>query len=146
MENVILLAWMCIGLRSSQDLEIIVSRLYQLEILLFFFFLKFLLDTCPFLVPLTSLFQTSGDISSRFPSQSGFCLIRTLWRHTWYTVPEIHLWYKASAGLYSQQSSQLLSPHACFSRGRMPDLNHRPPAWQVDVLTTRPQWPRKFYY
>ena len=23
-------------------------------------------------------------------------------------------------------------PHACFSRGRMLDLNHRPPAWQAD--------------
>ena len=44
-------------------------------------FLKFLLDTCPFLGPLIPLFQTSGDVSSGFQSQSGFCLIRTLQRH-----------------------------------------------------------------
>ena len=40
-----------------------------------FFFEKFLLDTCPFLGPLIPLFQTSGDVSSGFQSQSGFCLI-----------------------------------------------------------------------
>ena len=55
--------------------------------------------------------------------------------------PEIHLWCNTSACVYSQHSSQLLSPHACFSRGRMPDLSHRPPAWQADALTTRPQRP-----
>ena len=55
--------------------------------------------------------------------------------------PEIHLWCDTSASVYSQHSSWSLSPHVCFSRGRMLDLNHRPPAWQVDVLTTRPQRP-----
>ena len=40
-------------------------------------------DTCenitfPKLIP---LFRTSGDVSSGFQSQSGFCLIRTLQRH-----------------------------------------------------------------
>ena len=72
-------------------------------------------------------------------------LIQTLWRRTWYTFPEIHLWYDTSAGVYGQHSSQSLSPHACFSRGRMPDLNHRPPAWQVDTLTTWPRWPVKWH-
>ena len=42
---------------------------------LFFFFLKFLADTCPFLGPLVPLFWISGDVSSGFQSQSGFCLI-----------------------------------------------------------------------
>ena len=55
--------------------------------------------------------------------------------------PEIHLWCDTFAGVYSQHSSQSLSPHACFSRGRIPDLNDRPPAWQADALTTRPQRP-----
>ena len=41
----------------------------------FFFFLKFLVDTCPFLGPLVPLFWISGDVSSGFQSQSGFCLI-----------------------------------------------------------------------
>ena len=49
--------------------------------------------------------------------------IRTLWKCMWYTFPEIHLWCDTSAGVYSHHSSQLLSPHACFSRGRMRDFN-----------------------
>ena len=44
--------------------------------------------------------------------------------------PDIHLWCDTFTGVYGQHSSQSLSPHMCFSRGRMPDLNHRPPAWQ----------------
>ena len=32
--------------------------------------------------PLIPLFGTSGDVSSGFQSQSGFCLIRTWRRHT----------------------------------------------------------------
>ena len=35
------------------------------------------MDTCPFMRPLIPLFWTSGDISSGFQSQSGFCLIWT---------------------------------------------------------------------
>ena len=49
---------------------------------------------------------------------------------------EIHLWCDTSASVYGQHSSRSLSPHACFT-----DLNHRPPAWQADALTTRPQRP-----
>ena len=41
-----------------------------------YFFIKFLADTCPFLGPLVPLFWISGDVSSGFQSQSGFCLIR----------------------------------------------------------------------
>ena len=109
-----------------------------------FFFFKFLLDTCPFLGPLIPLFRTSGDVSSGFQSRSEFYLIQTLWRHMWYTFPEIHLWCDTYASVYSQHSSRSLSPHVCFSRGRMSDLNHRPPAWEADMLTTWPQWPGLF--
>ena len=45
---------------------------------MFFFFLKsFLSDTftCPILGPLVPLFWISGDVSSGFQSQRGFCLI-----------------------------------------------------------------------
>ena len=42
---------------------------------IYFFFLN-LADTCPFLGPLVPLFWISGDVSSGFQSQSGFCLIR----------------------------------------------------------------------
>ena len=34
-----------------------------------------------------TLFRTSGDVSSGFQSQSGFCLIQTLQRRTWYMFP-----------------------------------------------------------
>ena len=44
-------------------------------VLFFFFEKKFLADTCPFLGPLVPLFWISGDVSSGFQSQSGFCLI-----------------------------------------------------------------------
>ena len=37
--------------------------------------------------PLIPLFWTSGDVSSGFQSQCGFCLIRTWWRRTCYTLP-----------------------------------------------------------
>ena len=83
----------------------------------FFFFFKFLLDTCPFVGPLIPLFWTSGDVSSGFQSQSGFCLIHTWQRHTWSMFPEIHLWCDTFASVYCQHSSQSPSPHACFSRG-----------------------------
>ena len=46
-----------------------------------------------------------------------------------------------SGSVYSQHSCWSLFPHVCFNRGRMPDLNHRSPAWQADALTTRPQRP-----
>ena len=42
----------------------------------FYFFKSFWADTCSFLGPLVPLFWISGDISSGFQSQSGFCLIR----------------------------------------------------------------------
>ena len=44
----------------------------------FFFFKLFLSDTftCPILGPLVPLFWISGNVSSGFQSQSGFCLIR----------------------------------------------------------------------
>ena len=44
-----------------------------------YLFKVFLSDTftCPILGPLVPLFWISGDISSGFQIQSGFCLIRT---------------------------------------------------------------------
>ena len=40
----------------------------------------------------------------------------------------------------------MLFPHVCFRRGRMPDLNHIPPAWQADALTTQSQQPNLVYH
>ena len=45
------------------------------ELSFIFFFLS---DICPILGPLVPLFWISGDVSSGFQSQSGFCLIRRI--------------------------------------------------------------------
>ena len=45
-----------------------------------FFLLNFWADQCPSLGPLVPLLWVSGDVSSEFQSQSGFCLIRFLRR------------------------------------------------------------------
>ena len=108
----------------------------------FFFLLNFCWTHVHFWgYPLIPLFWTSGDVSSGFQSQRGFCLIQILQRWTCNTFPEIRLQCDTSASVYSQHNSWSLSPHACFSRGRIPDLNHRPPAWQMHMLTTQPQRP-----
>ena len=73
-------------------LSILVPRFVHI---FFFFFLKFLADTCPFLGPLVPLFWISGDVSSGFQSQSGFCLIRYFLRSNAQCnvhSPKIHLW------------------------------------------------------
>ena len=105
-----------------------------------FFFLNFLLDTCPFLGPLIPLFGLLVTSPLGFKARVG-SLIQTLQRCMWYTFPEIYLWCDTSASVYGQHSSQSLFPHACLSRGTMLGLNHRPAAWQADVLTTWPQRP-----
>ena len=48
---------------------------HRTQRLILFDFLKVLACTCPFCWPLVSMFWISGDISSGFQSQSGFCLI-----------------------------------------------------------------------
>ena len=64
-----------------------------------------------------------------------------LWRYIWYMFPETHLWYDTFSGIYGQHSSQPLSLHVYFNRGRMFDSNRRPPSWKSDSITTQPQWP-----
>ena len=55
-------------------------------------------------------------------------LIHTWWRHKWYTLAEIHFRCNTFAGVYIQHGNQSLSPHACFSSGRLLDSNGKPPA------------------
>ena len=69
----------------------------------FFFFLNFWRTWVLFVGPLIPLFWTSGDVSSGFQSQSGFCLIRAYVLR--YTFPEIHLWCNTCWPLGSQHGS-----------------------------------------
>ena len=62
-------------LRQNRQLALL-KRSAKNDYYIQFFFLKFLADTGPFLGPLVPLFWISGDVSSGFQSQSGFCLIR----------------------------------------------------------------------
>ena len=107
----------------------------------FLFFLKFLLDTCPFVGPLIPLFWTSGDVSSGFQSQSGFCLIQTCGG-----VRNIH------SLRFTSGATHLPVYNASIAASRLPhmrvsaevgcrDLNRRPPARQSDALPTRPRRP-----
>ena len=116
------------------------ARKFSWSFFFFFsFFLKFLLDTCPFVGPLIPLFWTSGDVSSGFQSQSGFCLIRTCRgvrniRSLRFTSGATHLpVYNASIA-----ASHLPHVHVSAVVGCQ-DLNRRPPAWQSDALPTRPR-------
>ena len=65
-------------------------------------------DMCPFLRPLIPLCRTSGDVSSVFQSQSGFCLIRAWWKHKCYTFPEIYLWCDTYQPLGGQHDSRAI--------------------------------------
>ena len=56
-------------------------------------------------------------------------LIRTWRRHMWYMFPEVAPRWPAW--------QPITSPHACFSRGRMPDPIGRPQTYRSDVPTTR---------
>ena len=81
----------------------------------FFYFLKiFLGDTCPFMGLLIPLFWTSGDVSSGFQSQSGFCLIQACRRCMCYICSERFTSGATPANLLQsvwQPSCSL--PHTC---------------------------------
>ena len=99
------------------------------------------LDTCPFVGPLMPLFRTSGDVSSGFQSQSGFCLIQTCGgvcniRSLRFTSGATHLLvYNASIAASRLPHMRVSAVVGCQ------DLNHRPPAQQSDALPTRPRRP-----
>ena len=82
-----------------------------------FFKKKFLADTltCPISGPLVPLFWISGDVSSRFQSQSVFCLICLffLQRRMLCTFPEIHFWHYTCWPLDSWHHYQFC-PHILF--------------------------------
>ena len=97
------------------------------------------MDTCPFVGPLIPLFWTSGDVSSGFQSQSGFCLIHAWWRlHNIYSL-------RFTSGatplpVYNASIAVSCLPHMHVSAEvGCRDLKCRPPTWQSDMLPTRPR-------
>ena len=81
------------------------------------FFLKFLADTCPFLGPLVPLFWISGDVSSGFQSQSGFCLIRYFCGGECNVHSPRFTSGATLANLLAAGAQPVTSPHACAEVG-----------------------------
>ena len=88
-------------------------------IIYFFFFLIFCRDTftCPILGPLVTLFWISGDISSGFQSQSGFCLIRYFCGGECNVHTPRFTSGATLADLLAAGAQQVTSPHACAEVG-----------------------------
>ena len=102
----------------------------------FVFFNKFLLDTCPFVGPLIPLFWTSGDVSSGFQSQSGFCLIHTWQRHTSNVTRSLRFTSGVThLPVYDASIAASRLPHMRVSvEVGCRDLNRRPPARQSGLI------------
>ena len=100
----------------------------------FFFFLKFLADTCPFLGPLVPLFWISGDISSGFQSQSGFCLIRYFCGGECNVHSPRFTSGATLADLLVAGAQPVTSPHACAEVGLGSDSNVQPHEQMTNAL------------
>ena len=92
----------------------------------FFFKKKFLADTCPFLGPLVPLFWISGDVSSGFQSQSGFCLIRYFFGGECNVHSPRFTSGATLANLLAAGKQPVTSPHACAEVGLGSDSNVQP--------------------
>ena len=86
--------------------------------------------------PLIPLFWTSGDVS-----KPEWAALFALGRDIHY----IHSLRFASGVTIAKLLAASMAPHACFSRGRMPDSIGRPPAYRSHVITTRPLHLLLFY-
>ena len=69
----------------------------------------------PFVGPLIPLFWTSGDVSSGFQSQSGFCLIQAWQRHTCYVTHSLSFISGATPVnlLAASMGAEPSLPHTC---------------------------------
>ena len=88
-----------------------------------FFFKKFLADTCPFLGPLVPLFWISGDVSSGFQRQSGFCLIRYFCGGGCNVHSPRFTSGAILANLLAAAAQPVTSPHECAEVGLGSDSN-----------------------
>ena len=107
----------------------IIRRIYN-----FFFFLKFLADTCPFLGPLVPLFWISGDVSSGFQSQSGFCLICYFCGGECNVHSPRFTSGATLANLLAASAQWVTSPHACAEVGLGSDSNVQPHEQKTNAL------------
>ena len=99
-----------------------------------FFFLKVFGDTCPFLGPLVPLFWISGDISSGFQSQSGFCLIRYFCGGECNVHSPRFTSGATLANLLAAGTQPVTSPHACAGVGLGSDSNVQPHEQKTNAL------------
>ena len=106
--------------------------LYQALVFVFFlfffcFFLKSLLNICPFFGPLILLFRTSGDISSGFQSQSGqpysnfseTYVIYVPQALLYLSVNQIALWIIAFADNWTAERKGDATCESCVSKGEI---------------------------
>ena len=100
----------------------------------FFFFQSFLVDTCPFLGPLVPLFWISGDISSGFQSQSGFCLIRYFCGGECNVHSPRFTSGATLADLLAAGAQLVTSPHICAEVGLGSDSNMQPHEQKTNAL------------
>ena len=98
----------------------------DIQIAFFFFLLKFLADTCPFWGPLVALFWISGDVSSGFQSQSGFCFIQIAEPNVMHIPQDPSLvLHMPTSWLLAGQA--VTSPHASAEVGLGSDSNGQSP-------------------
>ena len=109
----------------------------------FYFFKKFLADTCPFLGPLVPLFWISGDVSSGFQSQSGCCLIRYFCGGECNVHSPRFTSGATLADLLAAGTQPVTSPHACAEVGLGSDSNVQPHEQKTNTL---PLCQRPGYY
>ena len=92
----------------------------------FFFFLSFWWTHVLFWGPLVPLFWISGDVSSGFQSQSGFCLIRYFCRGECNVHSPRFTSGATLADLLAAGAQPVTSPHACAEVGLGSDSNVQP--------------------
>ena len=99
-----------------------------------FFFLSFCWTHVLFLGPLVPLFWISGDVSSGFQSQSGFCLIRYFCGGECNVHSPRFTSGATLADLLAADAQPVTSPPACAEVGLGSDSNVQPHEQKMNTL------------
>ena len=110
------------------------------------FFKKFLVDTCPFGGAIGTPFLISGDVSSGFQSQSGFCLIRYFYRGECNVHSPRFTSGATLASLLAAGMQPVTSPHACAEVGLGSVLNVQSHEQKTNALPLCQRGPFEFSY